>query len=117
MSGLGTGFTMGRGGVGVGGGAVFVKARGATVVHENRTRKRERKKKQGDCTYVNSFCCISHQSSLMSVSGVVLACGYIRPDKATYKSSRYGSTVIILRRHYGMAGNRMYSTALVTAEI
>lgn len=46
MSGLGTGFTMGGGGW-----ADFVKARGATIVYENRTTKIERKKKkQGDCT-------------------------------------------------------------------
>ena len=59
--GLGIGFTMGRGG---GGEPDFAKARGATVVYENRIRKEERKKKnkikkQGDCTYMNPFCCIS----------------------------------------------------------
>jgi hypothetical protein len=39
----------------------FAKARGAKVVYENRIRKRERKKKQkkGDCTCMNSFCCVS----------------------------------------------------------
>ena len=45
--GLGIGFTMGRGG---GGEPDFAKARGATVVYENRIRKEERKKKQNKKT-------------------------------------------------------------------